>query len=66
MRVAAVQCFALSDDFERASNFIAERLGWADREGVDLVLFPEAYVLGHSYDGETIRRRAEHVSAHLN
>ena len=65
MRIAAAQCLAIPDDFERASDVIAERLAWADAEAVDLILFPEAFVLGHSYDPETIRRRAQHVSAHL-
>lgn len=37
---------------------IVDRLRWADQEGVDLTVFPEAFLLGHSYDPETIRSRA--------
>ena len=58
MRIAAIQCQAIADDPDRACATIAQRLRWADEEAVDLVLFPEAFLLGHSYDPATIRSRA--------
>ncbi|MDY0960471.1 carbon-nitrogen hydrolase family protein [Sphingomonas sp. CFBP8993] len=58
MRIAVVQCSSILDDPRRAGNVIVDRLRWADREGVDLIVFPEAFLLGHSYDPETIRSRA--------
>jgi predicted amidohydrolase len=62
MRIAAVQCHPIADDPDRAFATIADRMRWADAEAVDLVLFPEAFLLGHSYDRETIRARALNVS----
>jgi len=58
MRIAVVQCFSILDDVRRAGDVIVERLRWADQEGVDLTIFPETFLLGHSYDPETIRSRA--------
>ncbi|MGJ3628555.1 carbon-nitrogen hydrolase family protein [Sphingomonas sp. MMS24-JH45] len=58
MRIAVVQSFPILDDARRAGDVIEDRLRWADREGVDLTVFPEAFLLGHSYDPETIRSRA--------
>jgi predicted amidohydrolase len=58
MRIAVVQCCSILDDVHRAGDVIVERLRWADKEGVDLTVFPEALLFGHSYDPETIRSRA--------
>ncbi|WP_010215136.1 carbon-nitrogen hydrolase family protein [Sphingomonas sp. PAMC 26621] len=58
MRIAVVQCPSIPDDAHRAGDAIVQRLRWADEHGVDLMLFPEAFLLGHSYDPETIRARA--------
>jgi len=58
MRIAVVQCSPVLDDVRGAGDMIVERLRWADQEGVDLTIFPEAFLLGHSYDPETIRSRA--------
>lgn len=58
MRIAVVQCSSILDDVRRAGDVIVDRLLWADQEGVDLTIFPEAFLLGHSYDLETIRSRA--------
>lgn len=58
MRIAVVQCSSIFDDVRRAGDVIVDRLRWADQEGVDLTIFPEAFLLGHSYDPETIRSRA--------
>lgn len=58
MRVAAVQSHAIADDLDKVCALIAQRLRWADEESVDLVLFSEAFLLGHSYDPDAIRSRA--------
>lgn len=58
MRIAAVQTSAVFDDLTRASDVIAQKLLWADGESVDLMLFPETYLLGHSYDRQTIVSRS--------
>lgn len=63
MRIAAVQCSAIADDPARACEAIVQRLRWAAEEAIDLVLFPEAFLLGHCYDPETIRARANTASA---
>ncbi|KQU62211.1 hypothetical protein ASG67_03585 [Sphingomonas sp. Leaf339] len=39
-----------------------QRLQWAATEAIDLIVFPEAFLLGHSYDLTTIRLRAGHAS----
>ena len=64
MRIAAVQCSPISDDAEVICDIVARRLRWADEEAVDLVVFPEAFLLGHSYDPPTIRSRAHAASDH--
>lgn len=63
MRIAAVQCSPVFDDPERTIAAIVTRLRWAEAEGIDLLLFPEAWLLGHSYDAATIRARAEAAAA---
>ncbi|SFK11060.1 Predicted amidohydrolase [Sphingomonas sp. NFR04] len=62
MRIAAVQCRPVFDDAERTIAAIVARLRWAEAEGVDLLLFPEAWLLGHAYDAAVIRARAEVAS----
>nr|WP_315384277.1 carbon-nitrogen hydrolase family protein [uncultured Sphingomonas sp.] len=62
MRIAAVQCRPMFDDAERTIAAIVARLRWAEMEGVDLLLFPEAWLLGHAYDAAVIRARAEIAS----
>jgi predicted amidohydrolase len=62
VRIAAIQCPAIADDAPSACEAIVQRLRWAAKEAIDLVLFPEAFLLGHSYDPETIRARARAAS----
>lgn len=59
MRIAAVQCAPVFDDAEATSAIVVERLRWADANHVDLMLFPEAWLLGHAYDPGTIQARAD-------
>jgi predicted amidohydrolase len=46
------------DDARAAVTAITGGLSWAADQGADLAVFPEAYLLGHSYDRDTIARRA--------
>lgn len=62
MRIAAVQCPAIADDASSACEAIVQRLRWATTVAIDLLIFPEAFLLGHSYDPETIRSRAHEAS----
>jgi predicted amidohydrolase len=62
MRIAAVQCPIIVDDAVNACEVIVRHLRWATNEAIDLVLFPEAFLLGHSYDPDTIRLRAQEAS----
>jgi predicted amidohydrolase len=64
MRIAAVQCRPLFDDADQTIATIVARLRWAEAEGVDLLLFPEAWLLGHAYDAAVIRARADSASTH--
>lgn len=65
MRLAAIQCPAIADDAVQACEAIVQRLRWATKEAIDIVVFPEAYLLGHSYESEVIRSRAEKASGAL-
>ncbi|WP_254461257.1 carbon-nitrogen hydrolase family protein [Xanthomonas sacchari] len=62
MRIAAIQCAAIDDDLDGACQVIVQRLHWAAAQAIDLLVFPEAFLLGHSYDAQTIRRRARQAS----
>ncbi|MDY7526303.1 carbon-nitrogen hydrolase family protein [Sphingomonas sp. 10B4] len=62
MRIATVQCPAIADDAASACEAVVQRLRWATKEAIDLLVFPEAFLLGHSYDPETIRSRAHEAS----
>lgn len=62
IRIATVQCPSLPDDASATIDAVVQRLRWADAQAVDVVVFPEAFLLGHSYDAEIIRSRALEVS----
>lgn len=62
MRIAAIQCAPIADAPASACEAIRQRLRWAANEAVNLVLFPEAFLMGHSYNPETIRLRAARAS----
>ncbi len=58
MRIAAVQSSPILDDARRVCDVIVEHLRRAEEQGIDMLLFPEAFLLGHSYEPETIQARA--------
>jgi predicted amidohydrolase len=62
MRIAAFQRSPIIDDIDRLCDGLDHDLRWAMSAGVTLALFPEGYVLGHSYDPGTIVRRATSIS----
>lgn len=66
MRIAAVQCAAIPDDVARVCATVRDRIGWADAAGVDLLLFPEAWLTGHAWDAATIARRADVAEAAID
>ncbi|MEF0939702.1 carbon-nitrogen hydrolase family protein [Rhizobium sp. BR 362] len=58
MRVAAFQRRALFDALDEVGDVLSRDLTWADEQGIDLALFPECYLQGHSYEPALARRRA--------
>lgn len=58
MRVAAFQRLAIFDAVEAAAEVLLRDLEWADASGVELVVFPEAYLQGHTYSPGLTKRRA--------
>lgn len=56
--IAAVQCAPLFDDVAGASAHIVARAREAAEAGARLILFPEAYLQGHSYTSALVARRA--------
>lgn len=58
MRIAAFQRFPIFDDAEAAADAILSDLLWADAHGVDLALFSESYLQGHSYRQSLVEGRA--------
>ncbi len=64
MRIAAFQRYALYDDVERVCDMVEQDVEWAASEGVGIALFPEAFLLGHSYDPAVLARRATRVSGY--
>ncbi len=67
MRIAAFQRLALFDAVEQAAEVLARDLAWAEAQGIDLALFPECYLQGHSYGKAIAERRALSLDdPHLN
>ncbi|CAN5527483.1 hypothetical protein BH10PSE14_BH10PSE14_19460 [soil metagenome] len=54
MRIAAFQRHPIAGDPARAAAIVARDLRWATTQRVDLALFPEGFLTGHSYDPATI------------
>ena len=67
MRIAAFQRLALFDAVEQVAEVLARDLAWAEMQGIDLALFPECYLQGHSYNEAVAKRRALSLDdPHLN
>ncbi len=58
MRIAAFQRFPIFDDGAAVIDRLLSDLSWADQQGVQLALFPECHLLGHSYEDAVVKRRA--------
>ncbi|MFS8044667.1 carbon-nitrogen hydrolase family protein [Rhizobium sp. BR 314] len=58
MRIATFQRLAVFDAVEQTAEILTRDLVWADTQGIDLALFPECYLQGHSYDEALARSRA--------
>jgi predicted amidohydrolase len=58
VRIAAFQRVQVFDDAEAVVARVLADLSCADMGGVDLAVFPECHLLGHSYDPATIEARA--------
>jgi len=50
------------DDADQTIATIVAKMRWAEAERVDLLLFPEAWLLGHAYDAAVLRARADAAS----
>lgn len=58
MRVATFQRLAIFDAVDAAADVLLRDLEWADENGVDLAVFPEVYLQGHTYSPDLTKRRA--------
>lgn len=65
MRIAAFQRFPIFDDVAAVGDRLFHDLCWADERGVELALFPECHLLGHSYDEAVIERRAIRIDGEI-
>jgi 5-aminopentanamidase len=63
MRIATFQRRPILDDIGRLCDVLNRDLGWATAEGIDMALFPEGFLLGHSYDPSEIATRAEEIAS---
>jgi predicted amidohydrolase len=59
VRIAAFQRHAIFDNLDHVCDVLERDLRWAVSEDIQIVLFPEAFLLGHSYDLQVIAARAE-------
>lgn len=58
MRIAAFQRFPIFDAIEKTSDVLVRDILWADAQGIDLAIFPECFLQGHSYEEAIVRARA--------
>ncbi|BCA53244.1 putative N-carbamoyl-D-amino acid hydrolase [Nitrospira sp. KM1] len=61
MRIAAFQRHAIFDNLDQVCDVLEHDLRWAGDEGIQIALFPETFLLGHSYDPLIIAARAERL-----
>jgi len=62
MYIAAFQRHAIFDDMDQVCNVLERDLRWAASEGIQIALFPETFLLGHSYDPQVIAARADRLA----
>ena len=62
MRIAAFQRHAIFDNLDHVCDVLERDLRWTASEGIQIALFPEAFLLGHSYDLQVIAARAERLT----
>ena len=63
MRIAAFQHHAIFDNMDHVCDVLERDLCWAASEGFQIALFPESFLLGHSYDPLVIAARADRLAA---
>jgi predicted amidohydrolase len=62
VRIAAFQRHAIFDNLDHVCDVLERDLRWAVSKDIQIVLFPEAFLLGHSYDLQVIAARAERLT----
>lgn len=62
MRIAAFQRRATFDDMDHVCDVLQRDLYWAASEGIQIALFQESFLLGHSYDPQVIAARADRLA----
>jgi hypothetical protein len=50
MRITTFQRHAIFDDMDHVCDVLERDLCWAASEGIQIALFPETFLHGHSYD----------------
>jgi predicted amidohydrolase len=65
MRIAAFQRRPIFDDAATSAEALFRDLCWAEMQGVELALFPECHLLGHSYRETVIAARAQPIEGEL-
>ena len=62
MYIAAFQRHAIFDDMDQTCTILERDLRWAANEGIQIALFPETFLLGHSYDPQVIAAGADRLA----
>jgi predicted amidohydrolase len=62
VRIAAFQRHAIFDNLDHVCDVLERDLCWAASQGIQIALFPEAFLLGHSYDPQVIAARAARLT----
>jgi predicted amidohydrolase len=62
MRIAAFQRHAIFDNLDHVCDVLERDLRWAVSKGIQMALFPETFLLGHSYDPQVIAARVERLT----
>lgn len=62
MRIAAFQHHAIFDNIDHVCDVLERDLRWAVSEGIQIALFPETFLLGHSYEPQVIAARVDRLA----